>query len=93
MKDIDIKKIDVNVKNQLGTDFPEGVTEEIYQVKDAYGLLLSFVVRRVVVTGGEGNVYEKTKSRHGVTSYSKNGDPISKQVWQDKTANASLKSN
>jgi len=93
MKDIDIKKIDINVKNQLGIDFPEGVTEEIYQVKDAYGLLLSFVVRRVVVTGGEGNVYEKTKSRHGVTSYTKNGDPISKQVWQDKTANASLKSN
>ena len=93
MKDIDITKVDVNVKNQLGTDFPEGVTEEIYQVKDTHGLLLSFVVRRVVVTGGEGNVYEKTKSRHGVTSYTKNGDPVSKQVWQDNTANASLKSN
>ncbi len=93
MKDIDIKKIDVNVKNQLGADFPEGVTEEIYQKKDSHGLLLSFVVRRVVVTRGEGNVYEKTKSRYGVTSYTKNGDAVSKQVWQDNTANASLKSN
>ena len=93
MKDVDIQKVDVNVQNQLGKDFPEGVTEEIYQEKDAYGLLLSFVIRRVVVTGGEGNVYEKTKSRHGITSFTKNGNPITKQVWQDNTANASLKRN
>jgi len=93
MEKISIQKIDVNVKNKLGEEFPEGVTEEIYQEKDAYGLLLSFVVRRIVVTGGEGNVYEKTKSRHGVTSYTKNGDAISKQTWQDNTANASLKIN
>ena len=93
MKDIDISKIDVHVKNQLGKDFSEGVTEEIYQVKDSHGLLLSFVIRRVVVIGGEGNVYEKTKSRYGVTSYTKNGDPVSKQIWQKNTANASLKIN
>lgn len=93
MKDINVDKIDVNVQNQLGKDFPEGVTEEIYQIKDSHGLLLSFVVRRVVVIGGEGNVYEKTKSRHGVTSYTKNGEPVSKQIWQENTANASLKSN
>jgi len=80
------------VKNQLGEEYPEGVTEEIYEVKDNDGLLLSYTVRRIVVIQGEGHVYEKTQSRFGVT-YNKNSKSITKYQWQEDTGSVSLVKN
>lgn len=89
ISNIDVNAIDQTVKNELGNLYPEGVSEEIYERNDDNGLLISYVVRRVVVIGGEGNVYEKTSTKSG-TSYTKNGTPISEYTWQDQTENATL---
>ena len=76
--------------NKLGEDFPEGVTEEIFTIEDANGDIESYIIRRIVVTNGYGNVYEKTKTRYGTETYTKNGAGISESVWQDETAAAEL---
>jgi epidermal growth factor receptor substrate 15 len=89
LKDIDLDKIDVYVKNKLGEEYPNGVTEEIYEQYDNQGLLISFVTRRLVVVEGEGNIYERTKARYGV-SYTKNGEGITEMLWDDETNNAYL---
>src|SRR5690606_3969460 len=84
LKDIDVKKIDVKVQNELGEKYPEGVTEEVYEQKDGNGLLTGYVIRRLVVIEGEGSVYEKTQARYG-TTYTKNGNPITEHQWQSET--------
>jgi len=89
LRDIDVKAITQAVKNELGSKYPEGVTEEVYQQKDEDGYLLSYVVRRVVVKNGEGNVFEKTQMKYG-TSYTKNGVAISEFTWQERTEDANL---
>ncbi|MFK8039385.1 MAG: hypothetical protein AB8B74_13915 [Crocinitomicaceae bacterium] len=89
LKDLNVKAITQAVKNELGNQYPEGVTEEVYQQKDEDGYLLSYVIRRVVVKGGEGNVYEKSQMKHGI-SYTKNGQVITQCAWQDQTEDASL---
>lgn len=89
LRDLDVKAITQAVKNELGNEYPEGVTEEVYQQKDEDGYLLSYVVRRVVVKGGEGNVYEKSQMKHGI-SYTKNGQAITEYTWQDRTEDANL---
>ncbi|MFD1552381.1 hypothetical protein DNU06_10885 [Putridiphycobacter roseus] len=89
LMDIDIKKVTQAVKNELGTKYPEGVTQEVYEQKDADGYLVSYVVRRVVVINGEGNVYEKTQMKYGI-SYIKNGQAITEFTWQDQTEDANL---
>ena len=80
---------DVKVKNELGTKYPEGMTEEIYEQRDEDGLLTGYVVRRIVVIQGEGHIYEKTQLKYGV-SYTKNGKAITEFQWQDQTEDASL---
>ena len=90
IKDIDVKAVTQAVKNQLGNQYPEGVTEEVYQQKDEDGYLISYVIRRVVVKEGEGNVFEKTQMKHGI-SYTKNGKAITQFAWQDQTEDATLK--
>lgn len=92
LKDVDIKHVDQHVKNQLGEKYPEGVTEEIYEERDANGLLTAYIVRRLVVIEGEGNIYEKVKTRYG-TSYTKNGVAITQYQWSNDTANGNLVNN
>ena len=89
ISEIDIHKIDQKVKNELGTQFPEGVTQEVYEQKDDNGLLLRYVIRRIVVSQGEGNVFEKTKTKFGI-SYTKNGHPITAFTWENETESAGL---
>lgn len=76
--------------NKLGEDFPEGVTEEIYTLKGEDGLIATYIIRRIVVVNGYGNVYEKTKTHYGSVTYTKNGQPISETIWQDETEAAEL---
>ena len=85
LRDIDITKIDQQTKNDLGDQFPEGMTEEVYTINDEDGLMVSFVVRRIVVINGEGNVYEKVQTKFGTISYSCNGHGISEYEWDDKS--------
>ncbi|MGB1103747.1 MAG: hypothetical protein ACPG21_08970 [Crocinitomicaceae bacterium] len=90
LKDIKVDEIDEKAQNALGKQFPEGVTEEIFTINDEDGLISSYVVRRVVVRNGVGNVYEKVQTRFGTVSYSCNGNGISEYDWQDQTESADL---
>ena len=90
IRDIDVSEIDEKMKNSLGDQFPEGVTEEIYTINDEDGLMVSYIVRRVVVRNGVGNVYEKVQTKFGTTSYTCNGYGISEFEWQDQTESADL---
>ncbi|MEO9532737.1 MAG: hypothetical protein ABJG68_17080 [Crocinitomicaceae bacterium] len=90
LKDIDVKKITPEVENELGKKFPAGVTEESFAINDANGLMKAFVVRRIVVINGAGKVYEKTSTRYGHVSYTRNGEPISEYQWNDETSSAQV---
>ena len=90
LRDIDVKKIDSAMKNELGNQFPEGVTEEIFTTNDEDGLINSYIIRRVVVRNGEGNVYEKIQTKYGTSSYTVNGVGIAEYQWQDETEAADL---
>jgi hypothetical protein len=90
IKDININEIDEKMKNALGSQFPEGMTEEVYTNLDEDGLMVSYVVRRVVVRNGVGNVYEKVQTKFGTTSYSCNGVGITEYDFQDQTQAADL---
>jgi tetratricopeptide (TPR) repeat protein len=90
LKDIKVDEIDEEAQNALGSQFPEGVTEEIFTINDEDGLIESYVVRRVVVRNGVGNVYEKVQTKFGTVSYTCNGNGITEYDWQDQTEAADL---
>lgn len=91
---ISSKKIEFTdrVANEIGALYPEGVSQETFNVTDENGLLVSVVTRRVVVKKGYGQVYVRTQSLTGIT-YSKNGSPSSEYTWQRETSDASLVKN
>ncbi|MEX1001251.1 MAG: hypothetical protein WDZ35_03970 [Crocinitomicaceae bacterium] len=88
MKNIDPKKINVEMENELGEKYPEGVTEETFAINDNNGLMKAYVIRRVVVRDGVGKLYEKIQTRYGQVTYTKNGHPISEYMWSDETSAA-----
>jgi tetratricopeptide (TPR) repeat protein len=82
----------VYMVNSLGKEFPEGVSQEIFEQKDHDDLLTAVITRRVVVINGEGNVYVRTQTLYSVT-YSKNGVATTEYVWQKETQSGKLKKN
>ncbi len=77
------------VANEIGKNYPEGVSQESFQKNGNDGLPVAFITRRVVVVNGHGNVYVRTQSLSAIT-YSKNGTPSSEHIWQKETSNAKL---
>lgn len=80
------------IKNSLGEEYPEGVSQEVFQRKDENGIMKAIITRRVVVVEGRGDVYVKTETIDAIT-YSKNDVPINETVWQKETQAAHLKRN
>ncbi len=85
-------KYDDKVANALGTLYPEGVSQEVFNQNDADGLLVSVITRRIVVKKGFGQIYIRTQSLSGLT-FSKNGEASSEFVWQKETQDTKLKKN
>ena len=83
-KGISVKKASsVNVQ-KLAQQFPQGITEKIYERKDSNGDVSELTIVRIVVSGNKGSEYKKVKSKYGV-SYFKNGGIISQNIWDTET--------
>ncbi|MES2799234.1 MAG: hypothetical protein V4638_04400 [Bacteroidota bacterium] len=78
-----------SIKNSLGEEFPEGVSQESFTQNDENGIMKAIITRRIVVRNGEGSVYVRTQTLHA-TTYSRNDKPITEQHWNSETAGANL---
>ena len=77
LDDMASNKIQFNetIANTLGDEFPEGVSQQSYLIKDKDGYPQKVSTRRIVVTNGRGEVYLRIQTRNAVT-YTKNGQSI-----------------
>ncbi len=73
-----------DLSNQLAEQYDQGVTEKVYQQKDARGNVKEITVIRVVVEGNKGHEYKMVKSRFS-ERYFKDGNAISETVWDTET--------
>jgi hypothetical protein len=78
--------------NDLGSIYPEGVSQDQFEILGHDGLVSGIATRRVVVKNGRGAVYVRTQSMTAIT-YSKNGQACTELVWQRETQDALLKRN
>lgn len=89
LKNVDATPVQETVKNTLGIDFPEGVTEEQFSQSGTDGTIHTIITRRVVVIDGYGEVYIRTQ-RDGMETFKKNDQPITKYTWQKETQGSNL---
>jgi epidermal growth factor receptor substrate 15 len=78
--------------NDLGAIYPEGVSQDQFEILGHDGLVSGIATRRIVVKNGRGAVYVRTQSMTAIT-YSKNGQACTELVWQRETQDALLKRN
>ena len=83
---------DDKAANDIGSVYPEGVTQELFNKTDDKGSLLAVVTRRIIVKNGYGQIYTRTQSKDFIT-YSKNGIASTESIWQKETQDAKLKKN
>jgi epidermal growth factor receptor substrate 15 len=86
------KVFDDKAANDIGSIYPEGVTQEQFNKTDDKGSLLAVVTRRIIVKNGYGQIYTRTQSKDFIT-YSKNGAASTEAIWQKETQDAKLKKN
>ena len=83
-KGVSVKKASsINVQ-KLAQQFPQGITEKVYERKDSNGDVSELTIVRIVVRGNKGDEYKKVKSKWGV-SYFKNGGIITQNNWDTET--------
>jgi tetratricopeptide (TPR) repeat protein len=69
---------------QLALDYPEGITEKLFERKSTSGQVIEVTILRIVVRGNKGDEYRKVKSKWG-ESYFKNGGVTSEYIWDTET--------
>ncbi len=74
---------DINTQ-QLALDYPEGITEKLFERKNTAGQVIEITILRIVVRGNKGDEYRKVKSKWG-ESYFKNGGVTSEYIWDTET--------
>ena len=84
LKEVSGKYNSSNNISKLAQQFPEGITEKIYERKDVNGYVLELTVVRIVVNGNDASEYKKIKSKTAV-NYFKNGGIISHNIWDTET--------
>lgn len=69
---------------QLALEYPEGVTEKMFERKNTRGDIIEVTILRIVIRGNKGDEYRKVTSLWGVY-YFKNGGVISEFLWDSET--------
>ena len=67
-------------QDQSAADYPQGVTEEIIENQNN-----STTIKRVVVDGTQTDMYEKTLYKWGGVFYTKNGNNVTRDIWDKET--------
>lgn len=89
MLEVSKVKYPAKVANQIGADYPEGVSQEVFKQNGPDGLPNAIITRRIVVVGGYGNVYTRTQ-KYGQITYSKNGEVCNESIWRNETTDSKL---
>ena len=89
IKDAGTTEVVEKVKNSIGMEFPEGVTEEQFSQSGSDGTIHTIITRRIVVIDGHGDVYIRTQ-RDGMETFKKNEQSITKYTWQKETQSSKL---
>jgi tetratricopeptide (TPR) repeat protein len=74
---------DLNTQ-QLALDYPEGITEKLFERKNTSGQVIEITILRIVIRGNKGDEYRKVKSKWG-ESFFKNGGVTSEYIWDTET--------
>ena len=83
-KAFDPKAESEKYKQQLALEYPEGITEKMYQRKNTRGDVIEVTIIRIVVRGSQGDEYKKVTSKWG-SYYFKNNLVISEYIWDSET--------
>ncbi len=80
----DTRFVDEN-QQKLAEQYPQGVTEKMYERRNGNGVVIEVTIIRIVVKGNKGDEYKKVTSRWG-TYHFKNGGAISEMIWDTETS-------
>ena len=83
-KAFDAKAESEKYKQQLALEYPEGITEKMYQRKNTRGDVIEVTIIRIVIRGSQGDEYKKVTSKWG-SYYFKNNLVISEYIWDSET--------
>jgi hypothetical protein len=91
LKQLEVSKVTYapKVANTIGKNYPEGVSQEVFQENGPDGLPNAIITRRIVVKNGYGDVYTRTQKMGSIT-YSKNGDICTEMIWRNETTGPNL---
>ncbi len=78
-----LSSTDVNTQ-KLALEYPEGITEKMFQRTNSRGDVIEVTILRIVVRGNKGDEYKKVKSKWG-ESFFKNGGITTEYVWDTET--------
>ena len=79
------------VADELGSYYPEGISEEQYK-SDLSGFSDANVTRRIVVRDGFASIFTRYHSSRGIT-YRKNGQTTTEKVWLAESQDPKLRKN
>ena len=71
-------------KQKLATQYPEGITEKMFERRNGRGDVIEVTILRIIIKGVKGDEYKKVSAKWG-TSYFKNGGIVSEYIWDTET--------
>ena len=78
-----LSNTDVNTQ-KLALEYPEGITEKMFQRTNSRGDVIEVTILRIVVRGNKGDEYKKVKSKWGEVFF-KNGGITTEYIWDTET--------